>query len=43
MDRENQLLVKDEPVEFEKKPVEVQDLREITHQFQEESIEHTSN
>ena len=27
-------LVTDEPVEFEKEPVEVQDCRKITHHFQ---------
>ena len=30
---ENRQLVTDEPVEFEKKPVEVQDCRKITGQF----------
>ena len=30
MNGENRLLVTDEPVEFEKQPVEVQDFRKIT-------------
>ena len=33
MNRENQLLVTDEPVEFEKQPAEVQDIRKITNHF----------
>ena len=33
MIRENQQLVSDEPVEFEKQPVEVQDCRRITDHF----------
>ena len=33
MVRENRQLVTDEPVEFEKYPVEVEDCRKITHQF----------
>ena len=33
MIRENRQLVTDEPVEFEKKPVEVQDSRRITDHF----------
>ena len=32
---ENQQLVADKPVEFEEKPVEVQDCRKITHHFRE--------
>jgi hypothetical protein len=33
MIRENQQLVTDEPVEFEKKPVEIQDCKKITDRF----------
>ena len=33
MIRENRHLVPDEPVEFEKQPVEVQDCRKITDHF----------
>ena len=33
MNGENWPLVTDEPVEFEKEPVEVQDFRKITHHF----------
>ena len=33
MNGRNGLLVTDELVEFEKQPVEVQDIRKITHQF----------
>ena len=35
LNEENQSLVTDELVEFEKKPVEVQDFRRITHCFRE--------
>ena len=38
----NRWFVTDEPVEFEKYPVEVQEFREFTHHF-EESMEYTSN
>jgi hypothetical protein len=33
MNGENQPLVTNEPVEFEKEPIEFQDLRKITHHF----------
>ena len=33
MNKENRLLVRDEVVEFEKQPAEVQDLRKITYRF----------
>jgi hypothetical protein len=36
---ENRQLVTNEPVEFEKSPVEVQDCRKITGHFLEEFIE----
>ena len=35
MKRDNQLLVTNEPVEFEKQPIEVQDFRKITNYFRE--------
>ena len=40
---ENRRLVTDEPVEFEKSPVEVGDLRRITNHFGGIYIEYTSN
>jgi hypothetical protein len=33
MSRENQLLVTDEPVEFQKQPLEVEDCRKFTDHF----------
>ena len=41
MSGENRLFVTDGPVEFEKKPGEVQDFREITDHL-EEYVEYTS-
>ena len=53
MNGEDRLLVLDEPVEFEKQPVEVQDFKTPTHRFgrngwnepqiSEETLEHHSN
>ena len=39
---ENQLLVTNEPVEFEKSPIEVRDCKKITDHFRE-FMEYTSN
>ena len=38
MNRENQPLVTDEPVEFEHKPVDVQDFRKITNHFRKKLV-----
>ena len=40
---EKRPLVIDEPVEFEKQPVEVQDFGNMTNQFKRESMEYISN
>jgi hypothetical protein len=43
MNGDNQPLVVDEPVEFEKQPVEVQDFKKVTNHFRCFNVEYTSN